>query len=116
MKKCTKCGSELPLSGFSKRSRAKDGYKSQCKLCDSIEYDIAKSEGKIKLRGKSRHEEIFKAKHGVSAGTVRAYVMREYGLLWGEVDDQTSMVAEYKRFRSRDRKTVKTKGYKVRIK
>lgn len=30
---CPKCGKELPVSEFSKNSKAKDGLQSQCKSC-----------------------------------------------------------------------------------
>lgn len=32
-KKCNKCGRELPVSEFNKRTRAKDGLQSQCREC-----------------------------------------------------------------------------------
>lgn len=33
IKICSKCGKELPVSEFSKNSKAKDGLQSQCKSC-----------------------------------------------------------------------------------
>ena len=33
MKTCSKCKKEKPFSGFSKSGSAKDGLKSQCKVC-----------------------------------------------------------------------------------
>jgi len=114
LKTCTKCQCPTPLEGFSNYYKSKDGLKSQCKLCDSLEYDIAKKAGKI-VNGKSNHEAIFKAKHGVSPGTVRSYVNKNYSFLWGELTEpeKMSIIEEYKKFRSRKRVT---KGYKVRIK
>lgn len=35
IKICSKCGKELPVSEFSKNSKAKDGLQSQCKSCQS---------------------------------------------------------------------------------
>lgn len=32
-KKCTKCGEEKPIAEFHKKTKSKDGYYSQCKLC-----------------------------------------------------------------------------------
>lgn len=34
MKNCTKCGDSKPLEDFSNRKAAKDGKRSQCKMCD----------------------------------------------------------------------------------
>ena len=34
---CTKCGELKPLSGFSKHSRAKDGVRSNCKVCSAAQ-------------------------------------------------------------------------------
>ena len=115
MKECTKCGVIQDYDKFSNRKTASDGKKSQCKICDSIEYDEAKAAGKIKKGKKSNHEAIFRAKHGVSAGTVRAYVNRNYSFLWGECtpEEQLSIIEEYKEFRNRPRVS---KGYKRRIK
>ena len=114
-KECSKCGKVYPLDGFNRRSASKDGRRPECRLCQSIEqakYDYNPN------KPPSRHEEYFKAKHGVSPGTVRSYVNRTYTFTWGELseEEKLSLIEEYKEFRGRERITVKTKGYKVRIK
>lgn len=38
MKKCSKCGEDKEFMYFSKEKRAKSGYRSSCKACDSLKF------------------------------------------------------------------------------
>jgi hypothetical protein len=42
MKKCAKCGEVKPLDQFSNHTRQKDGKRSRCKVCESIDQKEAK--------------------------------------------------------------------------
>lgn len=106
MKECCGCGAVLPLDEFHNRKQSRDGKRAQCKLCVSIIMQERRKAGLI-VDTPSRHEDIFKAKYGVSAGTVRCYVMRTYGDQFGELsqEQKEQYIAEYKDFRARKRKT-----------
>ena len=60
---CPKCGKELPVSEFSKNSKAKDGLQSQCKSCQSAAHK-EKQERVKKLLGEG-------VKNGLSVYTPR---------------------------------------------
>lgn len=54
IKICSKCGKELPVSEFSKNSKAKDGLQSQCKSCQSAAHKEKLERVKKLLGGKKR--------------------------------------------------------------
>ena len=43
MKKCSKCGRELPLSEFYHNRSTKDGYSDRCKECHNVEVRSSKA-------------------------------------------------------------------------
>jgi hypothetical protein len=56
-KVCTKCGVEKPFGEFNKRREAKDGLRSSCRICQSIENK--KHATKNKERAKERHKKNY---------------------------------------------------------
>lgn len=57
---CPKCGKELPVSEFSKNSKAKDGLQSQCKSCQSAAH-----------KEQERVKKLLGGKNGLSVYTPR---------------------------------------------
>ena len=57
MKKCSKCGRELPLSEFYRNRSTKDGYMDRCKKCH--DEDVRNS--------KARRKAVIAAKTGYAA-------------------------------------------------
>lgn len=55
IKKCTKCGRELPLSMYHLRKSSKDGHSGMCKDCTRI-YDKERAAKKIAATKKRRAE------------------------------------------------------------
>ena len=51
---CPKCGKELPVSEFSKNSKAKDGLQSQCKSCQSAAHKEKQERVKKLLGGEKK--------------------------------------------------------------
>ena len=88
IKICSKCGKELPVSEFSKNSKAKDGLQSQCKSCQSAAHK-EKQERVKKLLG----ETVLKVKHSsvrienpllaLYRGTGYFSLARTFRTVWG---------------------------------
>ena len=108
MKVCSKCGGEpQPLDNFNKKSDSKDGRRSECRICSSIDHSIRKKAGKIKTGSSGKWEKDFKEKYGVPFGTIRDWLKREYCnkatkyWLWGEIplNERQSYIDKYKRWK-----------------
>lgn len=54
MKTCTKCGETKPRADFNKRAAAKDGLRSQCKICDRAEAAKWKSDNSARASENTR--------------------------------------------------------------
>jgi hypothetical protein len=104
-KRCSKCGIETKRSRFNKRKAAKDGLCPHCKICQSIDYDIAKQAGKVKPSPCSGPE--FVKKYGVAYTTFRDWLVKEYDndkspywqLKQIPQDERVLMVSQYKKWR-----------------
>ena len=76
MKTCSRCGLERKKSSFNKKKVAPDGLRSECNLCQSLDYDERKAKGKVK--NCSVGYKSFKVKYGVAYTTIRDWLIREY--------------------------------------
>lgn len=99
---CTKCGKEKPLDTdhFSRNSKSKDGFKTQCKQCVSDYWRnkyYKKNHEKIKQHHKKKYDEdpqTFKDR-SISWNDRNREHIAEYNLKWNE--ENKEHVAEYNR-------------------
>jgi hypothetical protein len=106
-KRCSKCGAQRELSEYNKKKAAPDGLRSECRICQSIDYDERKRTGKIK--GNEVGYKTFKIKYGVAYTTIRDWLIREYdnnkAPYWqiGQVpvSERKALVAKYKRYKKK---------------
>jgi len=106
MKRCTKCGIERELKEFNRKCAAKDGRRSECRICQSIDHDERKAEGKVRVY--AHGGPAFKKKYGIAYTTFRDWLVREYDAdkspYWQlkqiPVKKRESYILQYKKWRT----------------
>ena len=75
-KRCSRCYVIRLKTRFSKKAAAKDGLRSECKVCASIDFDKRKDAGRIKIY--ETGYKSFKVRYGVAYTTIRDWLLRSH--------------------------------------
>ena len=73
---CSRCDKMRNLDKYRKCAKAKDGLKSECKVCNGKDYIGTKLGNRVKINQSDGMS--FKQRHGIAYSTFHGWVLREH--------------------------------------